>query len=256
METMKMFRISFEFLFLIAIFLSHSHNLVAEEHDRIVTDLELIYSSQGIPIDYGYNETKIEKEELASAPGCPKSIEGFPWVYYGNPPKCYLTGLQSPCSKNQLLFLEEIESESNTGVCVCKICQNYLASGAPMPVSPDGRYKFCGEDNVYDTHEKDCYDLHNQGSCGASQWLVKDSSGSSVTCIPGCLKSEEEDKVMKYNHQKGECVLKERPPNPDQNKRTQTYGLTPNSCPSNQRYSSVLKRCFIPNQIRYLGIIG
>ncbi|ODM91660.1 hypothetical protein Ocin01_15019 [Orchesella cincta] len=172
--------------------------------ERIVTTLAVIDSDEGIPLDYNYNET-IKEEELTSAPGCPKSIDGFPWVYYGDPPKCHLSGFRGPCGENQLLFLKDFES--NEGVCVCEICEKYLISGAPIQVSPDKRYKFCGPDHVYDKTSRQCYDLNAQGSCEQAQWLVKDSSGVNVKCVPECPKSEESDKVMKYDHNKGECVL-------------------------------------------------
>jgi len=69
-----------------------SESLIANE--RIITDYQDVVN--GVPIDYRYNESAFlsSGHGLPSVPGCPKSDEGYPWVYFGLPPKCYLVRQQ------------------------------------------------------------------------------------------------------------------------------------------------------------------
>ncbi|CAL8145482.1 unnamed protein product [Orchesella dallaii] len=81
---------------------------------RIVTDL--VFFDLGIHIDFRYNQTKKVEDSIVSAPGCPKTTAGRPWVYYGAPRKCVLVGFRGPCPFGQRIFQLE---HSNFGVCNC-----------------------------------------------------------------------------------------------------------------------------------------
>ncbi|CAL8091325.1 unnamed protein product [Orchesella dallaii] len=59
--------------------------------------------------NYGFGYASV------SVPGCPKSIEGNPWLYYGQPPRCFLAGIQGPCFQNQHL---EPQRQTPYGICI------------------------------------------------------------------------------------------------------------------------------------------
>ncbi|CAL8091432.1 unnamed protein product [Orchesella dallaii] len=100
----------------IGLLLSADAKSVPQEIEKkIVLDIETLLN--GVPIDYSYNESYPDSSDsFYSVPGCPKSDVGYPWVYFGSPPKCYLAGTQGPCDGNQKLF---VKSDSEFGFCSC-----------------------------------------------------------------------------------------------------------------------------------------
>lgn len=81
--------------------------------ERTITDLEIIYGSHGVPVDYLYNETG---NSFGSVPGCPKFIDWFPWIYYGDPVHCFLAYHSGPCKLGYKLVLQK---GSPYGICAC-----------------------------------------------------------------------------------------------------------------------------------------
>lgn len=128
--------------------------------ERIVTDISYVYD--GVLVDYRYNEsdTKFIPKEggLLSVPGCPKSVEGYPWVYYGSPKKCYLAGEQGPCPQDQKLF---IKAGSPYGFCNCECFEG-------KEISQEA--EFCnsmmdGTEYVFMSETRQCYAVYDQVSC-------------------------------------------------------------------------------------------
>ncbi|CAL8091331.1 unnamed protein product [Orchesella dallaii] len=84
-----------------------------------VSDMERIathINPGGEEIDNRYNEpNRGFAYSAVSVPGCPKSIEGNTWLYYGEPPRCFLAGIQGPCFQNQHLAPQR---QSPFGICI------------------------------------------------------------------------------------------------------------------------------------------
>ncbi len=135
--------------------------------ERLVTSLQVIYGSQGVSVHYWYNETA-KADEIKSAPGCPKSIDGFPWVYYGTPPRCYLAGHHGPCELRQKLLVKE---NSRDGFCACECVVDGIQEGNVKWDSRKGtRYISCQDvgiepssyGQVFDKLDKACYEPMTQ----------------------------------------------------------------------------------------------
>lgn len=74
-------------------------------------------SNIGVDIDFSFNETLIAGSKgRSSSPGCPKSVNGIPWVYYGSPQKCLMSGRRNECKLGSTLLPVE---GSTFGKCVC-----------------------------------------------------------------------------------------------------------------------------------------
>ncbi|CAL8091337.1 unnamed protein product [Orchesella dallaii] len=216
--------------------------------ERIVSDLEIIESPNGVPLDFNYNETSSESGTFPSVPGCPKSIDGYPWVYFGNPPRCYLSGYPGPCPGYRYLF---IENGSPYGICGCGCFKYYMEEGLSdlIETSPNGQYKFCGRTQGYDSHKKICYTLSERGPCAPGQWFVR-SKSDSLTCIAECPIVDGGWQV--YNPETDQCE--------------QSFGgggagggsagyITPNDCLAKERYSSILKKC-VPKRAGNTLVLG
>ncbi|ODN00310.1 hypothetical protein Ocin01_06371 [Orchesella cincta] len=212
--------------------------------ERIILDLETVESPNGVPVDFSYNETNAEPGSLKSVPGCPKSIDGYPWVYFGNPPRCYLAGTRGPCDIGRYLSLE---LGSPFGVCGCECILSSLELDLPhlINTSPDGRYKFC-KNQGYDAQQKICYDLQQRGPCGPGEWIVR-STSDSLTCVKECP-NDDQGRTMFYNHITGECE--------------QVSGgagfagsnIHRNKCRDTERYSTIRKMCVPKNTANFLVI--
>ncbi|CAL8091420.1 unnamed protein product [Orchesella dallaii] len=144
--------------------------------ERIVTDSETLWI--GAPIDYSYNESYPESSDsFSSVPGCPKSDEGYPWVYFGSPPKCYLTGEQGPCDSFDKLF---VKSDSEFGFCSCGCIEGIQL------ISPQ-EHQFCMPHSVGNlelVHVGDlekCFWIFDQGPCKEDKWLVKAAENETYT---------------------------------------------------------------------------
>lgn len=130
---------------------------------RIISDLELIYGNQGVAVEYWYNETT-NNTQKTSVPGCPTSIDGVPWIYYGNPRRCYLAAHHGPCPLEQKLLVVE---GSPYGVCACKCVVDRAQTGLQFDNQQSKpRYIFCtnkGENSnprgqIYDTKDQLCFE--------------------------------------------------------------------------------------------------
>ncbi len=106
-------------------------------NDRIITNLDLLYGNQGVSVKFAYNETS-SSNHLTSVPGCPKSIDGIPWIYYGDPPRCFLAAQHGPCPLGQKLLVIE---GSPYGICACECVV-------------DGE-----QDNSFELNTKSCFRL-------------------------------------------------------------------------------------------------
>ncbi|ODN05680.1 hypothetical protein Ocin01_00995 [Orchesella cincta] len=74
-----------------------------------------VHLKKGVEIDNSYIQPNYGYGfQYASVPGCPKAISGRPWLYYGSPTRCYLAGIQGPCSSHQTL---QWRRGSSFGVC-------------------------------------------------------------------------------------------------------------------------------------------
>ncbi|CAL8091340.1 unnamed protein product [Orchesella dallaii] len=208
--------------------------------ERIVSDLEIIESPNGVPVDFNYNETIREPGFLTSAPGCPKSIDRYPWVYFGNPPRCHLAGYSGPCGDDRYLFIEQ---SYPFGVCVCQCFKFFLQSNQSdsIQTSPSGRYKFCGYNTGYDSQEKICYDLNERGPCALGQWLVRNSSNSLI-CITECPIVA--GIRLYYNHNTDQC---EKPVYGGGGAGASPSYIARNRCQAGEHYSSILKDCVPKN---------
>ncbi|CAL8132992.1 unnamed protein product [Orchesella dallaii] len=145
--------------------------------ERIITDSEALI--HGVPIDFSYNEgSTSSNSNLKSVPGCPKSDEGYPWVYYGSPKKCYLAGEQGPCMPDQSIF---VTSRSAWGFCNCNCFKERKGN------VKNGQDQFCSGvtsrgviiEYVFKSSLRKCYTLFEQGPCNEGEWLVK-TTGSTI----------------------------------------------------------------------------
>lgn len=137
--------------------------------DRIVTDYTVLSSPTGVPIDFSYNETA-QSGVLTSSPGCPKSIEGHPWIYYGDPARCFLAGFQGPCTDTNRVLL--VERYSLVGICGCKCLLNFQKTIQQREIledtlyfSSNSRYQICpglAQEQAYDKENKKCYNFGEQ----------------------------------------------------------------------------------------------
>ncbi|ODN00315.1 hypothetical protein Ocin01_06367 [Orchesella cincta] len=136
--------------------------------ERIITNLKDVIN--GVPIDYSYNESDtIPPAGLISVPGCPKSDEGYPWLYFGSPPKCFLTGQRGPCPADQSLF---VELRTPFGFCNCDCFEGTQSS---VKATPD-QDRFCTallQEFVYMPALEKCFPIFDQGPCAENEWLVK-----------------------------------------------------------------------------------
>lgn len=132
--------------------------------ERIVTNIEDVYD--GVTLDYSYRECGSRtlwgpgSDGLCSVPGCPKSDEGIPWIYYGIPPKCYLAGERGPCELNERL---KIVKESPYGICHCDCFEGIIKRAQPQKI------EFCKSyptEFVFVAEAKRCFSLFAQvGNC-------------------------------------------------------------------------------------------
>ncbi|CAL8091417.1 unnamed protein product [Orchesella dallaii] len=145
--------------------------------ERIVTDFKTLLI--GAPIDFSYNESHVgpdSSDGLSSVPGCPKSDEGYPWVYFGSPPKCYLAGEHGPCDDwNQKLF---VKSGSTFGFCSCTCIE-----GIELNPLED---TFCklSKNTMELVHVGDlekCFGIYDQGPCAENEWIVKAAENEADT---------------------------------------------------------------------------
>lgn len=169
-----MYRLSFLYISVALLAtVSFKHGTFAENNissssnnsERIITNLDIIYNSSGVPLDYSYNEST--STGLTSAPGCPKSIDGIPWIYYGDPPRCFLAAHYGPCPKEQKLL---VVKGSAFGVCACEC----VVDGEYIPYFQSNlrlkpRYIFCKNPSliatwghIYDTKEFKCFERCKQ----------------------------------------------------------------------------------------------
>ncbi len=145
--------------------------------ERIETNLETIYGNQGVPVKFCYNETSTSKN-VTSVPGCPKSIDGIPWIYYGTPPRCFLAGHYGPCPVGQKLLAVH---GTPFGICACECfvddIQVGLINWKPSSLNNDQdqtmpkrqRFYLClrnkndgGElGQVFDTETKSCHPIYS-----------------------------------------------------------------------------------------------
>ncbi|CAL8142715.1 unnamed protein product [Orchesella dallaii] len=94
-----------------ASFLVFSNEVNGYQHERIITDVRSI--RRGVPIDNRYIQPNYGYDfQHVSAPGCPKSSGGSPWLYYGN--RCYLTETRGPCKFYEIF---KWQRSSSSGVC-------------------------------------------------------------------------------------------------------------------------------------------
>lgn len=132
---------------------------LATKHERVITDIKDVFS--GVPVDFSYNQSAINgvllERGMTSAPGCPKSVAGYPWVYYGSPTKCYLAGEKGPCDPDQKLL---VEYGSFYGFCNCECFE-----GAKRSRDMD-KAQFCtsldGREYVFIPEMKKCFSLYDQ----------------------------------------------------------------------------------------------
>ncbi|CAL8091389.1 unnamed protein product [Orchesella dallaii] len=220
---------------------SISKKPVAVVKERIITDIKDVRN--GVKIDYSYNESvtivdlSTSREGLASVPGCPKSDEGYPWVYFGSPPKCYLTGQRGPCEGDQSLF---IKKGTPFGFCNCDCFQDQESRGKEKK----DQDRFCTarlEEFVYMPALEKCFTLYDQGPCKTDEWLVKVSKGVNNT-----------NAIAKCETRK--CPKGQVPHGEDKDGKTSCSGrfsvyASPVSIPRNEcedrgmRYSELLKKC-------------
>lgn len=137
------------------------------KQERIITNLEVIYGNQGVAVKFWYNETKISNQRT-SVPGCPKSIDKIPWIYYGEPPRCYLAGHHGPCSLGQKLL---VKKGSPFGICACECVVDGVQCGSlEWNQFKYSRYISCdshGENanpfgQIFDKEANKCYEKATQ----------------------------------------------------------------------------------------------
>jgi len=205
--------------------------------ERIITDFNDVLN--GVLIDFAYNESHIRtnlSEGLSSVPGCPKSDEGYPWVYYGSPPKCYLAGQQGPCDLDQTIFVKD---GSPFGYCNCK-CLGGIQLRNPLEDQFCKPNPIATPELVYLASEEKCYEIYDQGPCGKDKWIVKavgnggDGGKKTIcekrTCPAGQIPTTSADGEQGCGNHFYPYSL--------------TVGIAPNECESRgMRYSKLRKQC-------------
>lgn len=156
--------------------------------ERIITESMLFRS--GVDLDYSYNETAERPEEIVSVPGCPKSVDGYPWVLYRTGeqsiPKCYLVGQHSSVCHGSGVM--NYRKGKHFGACACNFQECLQKQGLPLKPGHGEfsdlsqgnhlkrrnglpgklRYRFCRpigiscEEFVYDQKEKRCDILYTR----------------------------------------------------------------------------------------------
>lgn len=146
--------------------------------ERTEANLETIYGNQGVPVKFCYNETSVS-QDVTSVPGCPKSINGIPWIYYGKPPRCFLAGHHGPCPIGQKLLAVH---GTPFGICACECFVDDIQLGLInwKPSNPTSnhdktmqipqRYFYClrkkndGAElgQIFDTETKTCYPIYSE----------------------------------------------------------------------------------------------
>ncbi|CAL8091393.1 unnamed protein product [Orchesella dallaii] len=205
--------------------------------ERVVTNIDSVYN--GAPLDYRYNESDSNSlGNPVSSPGCPKSDEGYPWVYYGSPPKCFLAGQQGPCEEDQSLF---VKSDSPDGFCNCNCFEGGKVD------SKKEQDQFCmgiTKEFVFMPARGKCYTIYEQGPCKEDEWLVKMTNSSA-------------NGAAEFAHcEKRKCPVGEIPFGEDNNGNTNCgppmkFLASPVSIPRNQcesdgmKYSELLQKCVL-----------
>ncbi len=195
-------------LFLLLVFLIYTTFATPTTQKlRIVTDLQVIGGINGVPIDYNtYNETKTSFA-YPSSPGCPKSIDGYPWLHFKN--NCYLAGYRGPCPEGEMLL---IQPNSMNGTCGCDCLSISINVKYKANETSEERYKTCVSEishvapagQVYDKKEQKCYAYYEQGPCAKGSVIVhRLTENTEVTCLPFC--SSLPENVQEIASNSGEC---------------------------------------------------
>lgn len=183
-----------------------------EQNMRIITDLRTIYEKRGVDLDYRYNETHSNSNGLSSVPGCPKSISGLPWIYFGNPKTCYLAHFTGPCCKGEVLITQY---GSPYGICGCECLSLNPDKYNNLRANKGDRYLGCKDEEneisknfpfgqVFDTMEQKCYEMYSKGPCEKTGEVITDFTGENITCQPLCNKTTPNWIAL---HRKRLCVI-------------------------------------------------
>jgi len=120
-----------------------------------------------------------------SAPGCPESLHGYPWVQYGDPVKCYLVGVRGPCNEGMKMGFHT--NLSLPGYCKCEGCEDNPSDDpdvghcAVWKDQGTGIRKRVGHFDKQDM----CYELFTRGPCPGGQVF----SVTDLNSAPSCSKS-------------------------------------------------------------------
>ncbi len=163
----------------------------SQTNERVITNLETIYSAHGVPLDYSYNETT--SNTLTSVPGCPRSIEGLPRIYYGNPKRCYLAQHIDPCGIGEKLLAQ---NESLYGICGCE-CMTLDPERYSNLRNSKERYLYFEDDTgefpygqIFDTKERKCYGKYERGPRVKPRYVIAGIFDDKRTCLPLCIEKD------------------------------------------------------------------
>jgi hypothetical protein len=226
--------------------------------ERIITDIRSV--SSGVPVDYRSHERRINAPGgggALSAPGCPKSDVGYPWVYYIDdykysgmpiyPSKCYLAGQAGPCPDGQILF---VERGNPVGFCYCD-CKDDSVEDTNVSEPKPNQGQFCFVGNPWNKKvvifpaSKICYQLFERGPCKENEWLVRvakrrnDLPAADSSAVVKCEERKCPEGQITASLLEGNYEDVCSPPPPG-------AGATPvleNGCPEGTKYSSLLEKC-------------
>ncbi|CAL8091380.1 unnamed protein product [Orchesella dallaii] len=231
--------------------------------ERVVSDPNIIHSSFGVPLHSHFNESAVfSNENITSAAGCPSPIEDLPWLYFGNPPKCFLVGTTGPCASGQIFFGN---LSSSYGFCEC-VCNEKLQNQTGnfdhlLKIKEGDRFLFCQlkgglhkiNEAAYDKENGLCHFLETQAICAAGEWMVKDETGHGATCIPECSSTYGVLSTHSFDYHTRKCIEK-----PDGLDFIQPISLATSigqrECEEGKVYSKTLNRCIAKSKAFFMRI--
>ncbi|CAL8134998.1 unnamed protein product [Orchesella dallaii] len=126
-------------------------------------------------------------EDPSTAPGCPARTFQLPWIYYGNPERCYLAGHRGPCNSRMTMFVRQ--NEPIRGMCDCDDAGSFTTAESYFLSK---NKTFCIHEKrrlAYFPPKKRCYYLFERGPCPFGEWLIINAQGNAVCEVRRCPKN-------------------------------------------------------------------
>ncbi|XP_021968395.1 uncharacterized protein LOC110863404 [Folsomia candida] len=225
----------------------HAGLAKALQNDDSLTENQL---GEGIEVDKSFIQIRSnEPGILSSSPGCPSPTDGYPWVKFGTPTRCYLTGFQGPCP----LYMKMLYNQNSPefGYCQCDCFDNdpsspfeYYCMRKPSEWDLDSAFRAYG----FSSETKSCYALFSQGPCQSDEWFVLDPSGTKSICKKRrCRHPRDPHELIFYSSKTQSCQELDAQCRPESN-FGRAYNAPGDGNPSTYKYTFI-KSTWIPQCI-------